>query len=136
VDRDVYLILIGAGISLASSVVTLILQFLLGLISERMHSKREEKREQSRNIRAAIMDKSLSPEIKKAGTLLKRIMPDISADDLDLPSFLRNKDKDQRSLTPAKKFTIQYFWAITIGILVFLFWLVYIFLSKAIGQPL
>ncbi len=48
-DRDVYLILIGAGISLASSVVTLVLQFVLGLIGERMRSKREEKREQSQN---------------------------------------------------------------------------------------
>ncbi|MBN2117970.1 MAG: hypothetical protein JW730_15440 [Anaerolineales bacterium] len=58
-DRDVYLILLGAGISLASSIVTLVLQFLLGLFNERMRSKREEGRQRLHEIRAALMDKSL-----------------------------------------------------------------------------
>jgi hypothetical protein len=41
-DRDVYLILVGAGISLASSIITLLLQFILGLINERIRRKQEE----------------------------------------------------------------------------------------------
>jgi hypothetical protein len=87
VDRDVYLILLGAGISLASSIVTLILQFFLGQWGERMRSKREEKQQQSREIRSALMDKSLP--MRPGGTLLKRI--ERSTDDLDIPTFLRRR---------------------------------------------
>lgn len=59
-DRDVYLILIGAGISLASSIATLILQFLLSQWSEKLRLRREEKNRQSKEIRATLMDKSIS----------------------------------------------------------------------------
>jgi len=54
VDRDVYLILVGAGISLASSVTTIILQFLLGLLTDRIREQRAEKARRASEIRAAL----------------------------------------------------------------------------------
>ena len=48
-DRDVYLILIGAGISLASSIVMLFLHAFLDLIMEKIRSK-ERQREELRRI--------------------------------------------------------------------------------------
>ena len=128
-DRDLYLILIGAGISLASSVVTLALQFVLGLMGERMRSKREEKREQSRTVRAAIMDKSM-PTTIRPGSLLKRIGSNISTDDLDLPTFLRKKDGTLRELTRAEKWLFRYILPITVGVFVFLIWLIFVFNNK------
>lgn len=43
-DRDVYLILVGAGISLVSSIITLVFQFALSLIKEKIQNRQEEKR--------------------------------------------------------------------------------------------
>lgn len=77
-DRDVYLMLVGAGISLGSGVVTLLLQFLFGLWKERIKSKQEEKEHRVAEIRTALMDKSLPTRLP--GSLLKRIEvePDVS----------------------------------------------------------
>ena len=58
-DRDVTLILIGAGIALASSIITLILQFYLGQLSERIKVKREEKNQRTRSIREELLRKDV-----------------------------------------------------------------------------
>jgi len=53
-DRDVYLILVGAGISLASSIVTLLLQFFLSSIKENIHRRRNLKIQKSNEVRAKL----------------------------------------------------------------------------------
>jgi hypothetical protein len=53
-DRDAYLILIGAGISLASSVIVLILNFALTQIAENRKEKREAAKQHSAEIRSAL----------------------------------------------------------------------------------
>ena len=58
-DRDVYLILIGAGISLASSAVTLLLQFGLGLIRDTIERKREEENRRKEEVRAELIRKDI-----------------------------------------------------------------------------
>ena len=120
-DRDIYLILIGAGISLASSIVTLILQFVLGQWSERLHSKREEKQQQSRDIRNALLDKSV-PSVGTETVLNKLLgrIRTIDSDNLDLPTFLRRKEGGQTS---------PYFWAVLVGIVVFFFWILYVLVT-------
>lgn len=141
-DRDVYLILIGAGISVATSIVMLLLQFLLSQWGERLRAKRELKQDRSREIRAALLDKRPPTQTKSlVNSILKRIM-ELDPDDLDIPPFLRRRAEQSASpthshpLTPAEKFWAQYIMPITIGILVFISWVVYVFISKASGNPL
>ena len=116
-DRGVYLMLVGAGISLGSGVITLVLQFLFGLWKERIKSKQEEKERRTTEIRSALMDKSLPTRLP--GSLLKRI--EIAPEDLDLPSFLRRKD-GKSQLGPITPW--QLFIAIDVVILVFIVWYV------------
>lgn len=141
-DRDVYLILIGAGISLATSVVTLLLQFLLNQWNERMRTQREQKQQQSREIRAALLDKRPPTQTKSlVNSILRRIL-ELDPSDLDIPPFLRRRSEqsaspeNSRPPTPTEKFWAQYIMPITIGILVFIGWVVYIWISKTSGNPL
>ena len=137
-DRDVYLILLGAGISLASSIVTLILQFVLGQWNERMRSKRETQQQQSRDVRNALLDKSVPRDISKSlvNRLITRIK-ELDLNDLDIPTFLRKRREasaastDSQPRTPFQKFWALYGDAISIGVIVFLFWVVGIFISKS-----
>ena len=87
-DREVYLMLVGAGISLGSGVITLLLQFLFGLWKEHIKAKQEEKEQRVTEIRTALMDKSLPTRLP--GSLLKRI--EVEPNELDIPAFLRRKD--------------------------------------------
>ena len=87
-DHDVYLILVGAGISLASGIATLVLQFLLSQWSENLREQRQRKERRSQEIRAAILDKS-APARVGPGSLLKRL--EQGSNDLDIPTFLRNR---------------------------------------------
>lgn len=77
-DRDVYLILVGAGISLTSSVITLLLQFFLGLIQETSKRKREEKERYKKELREELMRKDIPIEIRGS----------INTKELRIPSFL------------------------------------------------
>ena len=122
-DRDIYLILIGAGISLASSIITLVMKFILDLIGEKIRSNREEKEQQVRDIRMAIMDRSAPTRVGSRG-LLKRILP--GPDDLDIPTFLRGKKYEGSS--PSLRHP-EYILAIAVGIIVFLTW-VYVVLVR------
>jgi len=56
VDRDVYLILVGAGVSLASTVVTLVFQFILNNIVQKSKDKKELITRRSSEIRAALLE--------------------------------------------------------------------------------
>ncbi|MFZ5910541.1 MAG: hypothetical protein ACOYYU_11040 [Chloroflexota bacterium] len=116
-DREVYLMLVGAGISLGSGVITLLLQFLFGLWKERVKEKQEEKEQRVTEIRTALMDKSLPTRLP--GSLLKRI--EVAPGDLDLPSFLRRKDGKSHfgPITPW-----QLIIAVDVVVLVFVVWYV------------
>lgn len=61
-DRDVYLILIGAGISLASSLVTLLIQFLLGQASDNIRRRKDSQTQRSQSIRSALIAGVSDPE--------------------------------------------------------------------------
>jgi hypothetical protein len=116
-DRDVYLMLIGAGISLGSGAITLLLQFLLGLWKERIKSKQEERELRSVEIRTALLDKSLPTRLP--GSLLKRI--EVEPGDLDIPAFLRRKDGSSY-LGPITAW--QLLISLYMAILVFIIWYV------------
>jgi hypothetical protein len=141
-DRDIYLILIGAGISLASSIVTLILQFLLDRWNENLRAKRAGKERHSKEIRMALLDRSAPTSLKHGRLIGRERSDDDDHSGLDIPQFLRRRSQhaasptNSRLLTPAKKFWAQYLMPITIGILVFISWIVYIWISKASGNPL
>lgn len=109
-DRDVYLILIGAGISLASSIVTMVLQFFLSQWSERIREKREREDRKSKEIRAALMDKSGPVELP--GVVLKNLIR-------------RKTDVISNSIMPITPF--QFWLAVSIGVLVFFIWVVIVF---------
>jgi hypothetical protein len=116
-DREVYLMLVGAGISLGSGAITLVLQFLFGLWKERIKSKQEENERRTTEIRSALMDKSLPTRLP--GSLLKRI--EVGHEDLDIPAFLRRKDGGSY-LGPITLW--QLLIAIDVVILVFVVWYV------------
>jgi hypothetical protein len=123
-DRDIYLILIGAGISLASSIVTLLLQFLLNIWNERIRAKREGKEIKMREIRKALLDKS-EPVRFRPEDLMGSLIPPSSDGievELDIPSFLQRKNVDGEP-EPIIPVTASQFWgAIGLGVLVFFLW--------------
>ena len=55
-DRDVYLILVGAGVSLASSIATLVFQFVINTIVEKNRGKRALNERRSVDIRASLLN--------------------------------------------------------------------------------
>lgn len=136
-DRDVYLILVGAGISLVSSLLTLFFQFILGLISENIQSKREEKKRQSKEIREALIDKSLpiviSPGNGGGGILKQGLPPEDTR--IKTSSMIFNTIADLwRTSGGARRERIAlllkqpWFWiSAGTGVLVFIAWIVYVF---------
>lgn len=68
-DRDVYLILIGAGVSLASSIVTLIIQALVDELVFRRRDRERKKEELRRLLLGEISSKH--------GHFLKQLIPSI-----------------------------------------------------------
>lgn len=123
-DRDAYLILLGAGISLASSIVTLVLQFLLSQWSEKLRAKREGREWKAKELRAALLDKSEPVRIPNPEKWMGRLLGGSGADeiDLDLPSFLRRRKTDGVSEPVVPITPLQYWRSVAIGVVIFVVW--------------
>lgn len=141
-DRDVYLILVGAGISLASSIITLTLQFLFGMIADRIRIQRATKMQNVAEIKSSLIkgidksDKELASLVRTGRLLGKLPLEDSERSAIEEYSKInRNQmrvDKAFRKALLRKAFLrarMLVYGRISIGVgfVIFVIWMIYIF---------